>query len=196
MTETSRRTFFKGAAAVTVGATAGLPSAAAQTTSAATDHEAFIRLSLTLTGLTEKELPAMIEQRDIEGARVKLYEIYYERLRAAYPAEFAELLAAWRGVQDKPDAEAALSEILARASSAKLRTAARQVIKIWYLSTMDDPRTALDTKKGGRSDAQIGGDLGQFQHSVIWKLIGAPPTGYSNGTHGYWANKPAIAAPT
>ena len=97
-----------------VGVTAGLPAANAQTPSPTTDHEAFIRLSLTLTGLTEKELPAMVEQRDIEGRRVKLYEIYMERVRAAYPTEFADLLTAWRGVQDKPDPEAALSERLAK----------------------------------------------------------------------------------
>ena len=109
MAQTTRRTFFKGAAAVAVGATAPLHDAKAQTTSPATDHEAFIRLSLTLTGMTEKELPAMVEQRDLEGVRVKLYEIYLERLRAAYPAEFGELLTAWRAVQDKPDPEAALA---------------------------------------------------------------------------------------
>ena len=190
MAETSRRTFFKSAAVVAVGATAGLPAANAQTTNPATDHEAFIRLSLTLTGMTEKELPATIEQRDIEGVRVKLYEIYMERLRAAYPGEFADLLTAWRAVQDKPDPEAALSERLAKPENTKLRVAARQVIKIWHLSTIDDPRTALDPK--GKSTAQIGGDLGQYQLSTIWKLIGAPVPGYSNFPHGYWVNKPTV----
>ena len=58
------------------------------------------------------------------------------------------------------------------------------------MSTMDDPRVALNPKNEGRSDAQIGGDLGQYQQSAIWKLIGAPTTGYSNSPHGYWANKP------
>ena len=191
MAETSRRTFFKSAAVVAVGATAGLPGANAQTASPTTDHEAFIRLSLTLTGMTEKELPALVEQRDIEGRRIKLYEIYLERVRTAYPTEFADLLTAWRAVQDKPNPEAALSERLSKKENTKLRVAARQVIKIWYLSTMDDPRTALNPKNEGRSEAQIGGDLGQYQQSAIWKLIGAPPTGYSNSTHGYWANKPA-----
>jgi hypothetical protein len=141
--------------------------------------------------MTEKELPAMIEQRDLEGVRVKLYEIYLERLRVAYPAEFGELLAAWRSVQDKPDPEAALAERLAVPTNTRLRIAARQVVKIWYLSTMDDPRIALLPKNDGRSEAQIGGDLGQYQHSAIWKLIGAPTSGYSSFPHGYWANKPA-----
>ena len=189
MAETTRRTFFKGAAAVAVGATTPITDATAQTTSPATDHEAFIRLSLTLTGMTEKELPAMVEQRDLEGVRVKLYEIYLERLRAAYPAEFGELLTAWRAVQDKPDPEAALAERLAVPTNTRLRVAARQVVKIWYLSTIDDPRAALDAK--GISTGQLGGDLGQYQLSAIWKLIGAPTTGYSNFPHGYWANKPA-----
>lgn len=163
-------------------------------TDAATDHEAFIRLSIALTGMTEKELPAMIEQRDAVGTRVKLYEVYMERLRAAYPTEFRELLAAWRGVHDNPDPEAALSEKLAAPDDGggRLRVAARQVIKLWYLSTMDDPRKALDPAKKGRSDQQIGGDLGQYPLSAIWKLIGAPVPGYSNSTHGYWASKPVV----
>jgi hypothetical protein len=188
MTEASRRTFFKGAAVAAVGVTAGLPAANAQTLSPTTDHEAFIRLSLTLTGMTEKELPAMVEQRDLEGRRIKLYEIYLERVRAAYPTELADLMTAWRAVQDKPDPEAALTERLSKKENTKLRIAARQIIKIWYLSTMDDPRTALDSK--GINNGQLGGDLGQYQQSAIWKLIGAPVTGYSNATHGYWANKP------
>jgi hypothetical protein len=104
------------------------------------------------------------------------------------------LLAAWRSVQDKPDPETALSEKLAVADTAgqRLRVAARQVIKIWYLSTIDDPRIALDPKQKGKSSTQIGGDLGQYQLSAIWSLIGAPVPGYSNFPHGYWQDKPKI----
>jgi hypothetical protein len=71
-----------------------------------------------------------------------------------------------------------------------MRVAARQIIKIWYLSTIDDPRTGLDAK--GRSKGQLGGDLGQYQQSAIWPLIGAPVAGYSNFPHGYWQHQPKL----
>jgi len=155
-----------------------------------TDLEAFVRLSTTLTGLRDTELPAAVELRDATGAPVRLADVYLQRLRAAFPVEFEELLATWRGVQLDPDATARLSERLAATDAAglRLRIAARQVIKIWFLSTIDDPGTGLS--KDGSSVAQFGGDLGQFQRGAIWKLIGAPVQGYSNFPHGYWAEKP------
>lgn len=180
----------KGATAVALGGTTGLVGTAAQGANA-TDHGAFIALSVTLTGLTAAELPAMVEQNDALGVRVKLYEIYFERLRSSYPTEFRELLVAWREVEDKPDHELALSEKLAGNDPAaeRLRVAARQVVKIWLLSTIDDPRTQPDLKNG-RNNGQLGGDLGQYQNSAIWKLVGAPVPGYSNFAHGYWVDKP------
>jgi hypothetical protein len=157
-----------------------------------TDQEAFVRLSCTLTGLTDSELPAMVEQQDPTGAPVKLYEFYFERLRAAYPAEFGELLAAWASVQGDPDPAAQLAATLAQADPAgqRLRVAARQVIKIWLLTTIDDPRVPPNPQLRGRNSGQLGGDLGQFQHGAIWPLIGAPAPGYSNFQHGYWVEKP------
>ena len=92
-----------------------------------TDQEAFVRLSCTLTGLTESEMPVMVEQQDPTGVPVKLYEFYFERLRASYPAEFGELLAAWASVQGDPDPAAQLAEKLAQADPVgqRLRVAAR-----------------------------------------------------------------------
>jgi hypothetical protein len=192
MTQTNRRAFLRTATAVAVGATAGLPEAAAQTPEPATEYEAFVRLSSILTGLSEKELPSSIDQQDEEGTRLKLYEIYFQRVRMSFPTEFRELLATWRSVQNAPNPEQALSEKLAAAGAAgqRLRVAARQVIKIWYLSATDDPRTPLDPK--GKNNGQLGGDLGQYQLSAIWGLIGAPVPGYSNSPHGYWVDKPSI----
>jgi len=158
-----------------------------------TDQEAFVRLSCTLTGLTDSELPVMVEQQDPTGVPVKLYEFYFERLRASYPAEFGALLAAWASVQGDPDPAAQLADKLAQADPAgqRLRVAARQVIKIWLLTTIDDPRVPLNPQLRGRNSGQLGGDLGQFQHAAIWKLIGAPAPGYSNFPHGYWVEKPS-----
>jgi hypothetical protein len=159
-----------------------------------TDHEAFVRLSSLLTGIRESELPALTEQRDALGTPVKLYELYLERLRTAYPGEFAELLAAWGSGQGAADPEAALTEKLTAATPAalRLRVAARQVVKIWYLSTIDDPRAVLDPKKKGRNNGNLGGDLGQYPSAAIYQLIGAPVPGYSNFQHGYWKDPPAL----
>jgi hypothetical protein len=157
-----------------------------------TDHESFVRLSCALTALSENELPVMVDQLDATGAQIKLYEVYFERLRAAYPVEFKELLATWLGVQGAADPAAALATKLSVVGPAgqTLRTAARQVVKIWFLSTIDDPRLPLDPK--GKSGGQLAGDLGQYQHATIWKLIGAPVPGYSNAPHGYWKDKPTL----
>jgi hypothetical protein len=157
-----------------------------------TDHEAFVRLSSVLTGIRASELPVLTDQRDALGTPLKLYELYLERMRAAYPAEFAELLAAWAGVQGAADPEAALAAKLAATTPAaqRLRVAARQVVKIWYLSTIDDPRTSLDPK--GRNKGNLGGDLGQYPNAAIYRLIGAPVPGYSNFQHGYWTDAPTL----
>jgi hypothetical protein len=159
-----------------------------------TDHEAFVRLSSVLTGIRESELPVLTDQRDALGTPLKLYELYLERLRAAYPGEFAELLAAWASVQGAADPEAVLTAKLTAATPAalRLRVAARQVVKIWYLSTIDDPRAPLDPKKKGRNNGNLGGDLGQYANGAIYHLIGAPVPGYSNFQHGYWKDPPTL----
>lgn len=159
-----------------------------------TDHEAFVELSTVLTGMSERELPAFAEQRDAIGTPVNLYEVYLERLRTGYPGEFAELLAAWRTVEGAADPEAALTQKLRAATpaAARLRMAARQVIKVWYLSVIDDPRTVLDPKKKGRSTGNLGGDLGQYSCAAVYGLIGAPVPGYSNLPHGYWQYPPTL----
>jgi hypothetical protein len=192
MSQPSRRTFVTGAGAIAMGSTAIQPLPSHAQGKDGTDHQAFVRLSSVLTGLKESELPGMVEQSDISGTRLKLYEIYFERLRAGYPAELSELLTAWRSVEDNADPEAALTAKLGTSDEAalRMRVAARQIIKIWYLSTIDDPRTGLDAK--GRSKGQLGGDLGQYQQSAIWPLIGAPVAGYSNFPHGYWQHQPKL----
>ena len=159
-----------------------------------TDHEAFVRLSSLLTGIRESELPVLTDQRDALGTPLKLYELYLERLRAAYPTEFAELLAAWANVQGVANPEAALTAKLTEATNAalRLRVAARQIVKIWYLSTIDDPRAPLDPKKKGRNNGNLGGDLGQYASGAIYSLIGAPVPGYSNFQHGYWKGPPTL----
>lgn len=159
-----------------------------------TDHQLFVSLSCALTGMAEEELPVTAMEQDAVGMAVKLYELYFERLRAAYPAELSELMTLWRSIQKDADPEASLQQRLVAAGTPgeRLRMAARQIIKIWMLSTIDDPRVPLDPKKKGKSGKQLGGDVGQYQLAAVYKLIGAPAPGYSDFQHGYWAEKPVV----
>lgn len=149
--------------------------------------------------LSDGELPGRNEMTLPTGEKRPLYEIYYERLREAYPSELARLLQLWvRLNPTDPQAPAKLADNLAATDDAALalRRGARQIAKIWLLSTIDDPQVAL--KDNGVSQAQLGGGLGQYQLGVIFPQIGAPAFGYSNLPHGYWSEIPprfAAAAP-
>ena len=154
---------------------------------------AFLSISAAITGVPESELPARIEQTLPTGERQPLYEIFYDRVRAAYPTELVRLLQLWvRLDPSQPDAAGKLAAELGKSGDAALalRMAARQIAKIWFLSTIDDPQAGLDKEKG-TSRSQLGGGLGQYQLAVIYPLIGAPVSGYSNLPHGYWSEHPA-----
>ena len=153
--------------------------------------DSFIGLSMALTGLSSTEIPSAAQIRDVSGAAVSLAQVYLDRLRKAYPTEFADLLSKWMQIEGSPDPDSALGALLA--SEAGARLAAREIVKIWYLSTIDDPMKPIDAT--GKSAGQLGGDLGQFQLSAMWKLIGAPVPGYSNLPHGYWINPPDGVSP-
>lgn len=154
---------------------------------------AFLSISVAITGVLENDLPARIEQTLPTGEKQPLYEIFYDRVRAAYPTELVRLLQLWvRLDPSQPDAASKLAAELGKTGDAALalRLAARQIAKIWFLSTIDDPQAALDKEKG-TSRSQLGGGLGQYQLAVIFPLIGAPVSGYSNLPHGYWSEQPA-----
>jgi len=154
--------------------------------------DAFLSLSVAVTGVDEPELPARTELTLATGEKRPLYEIYYERLREAYAPELAQLLQKWVSLGPaRADAPAKLAAELAKETDAalRLRRAARQVAKIWFLSVIDDPQASLDKEKA-TSPTQLGGGLGQHQLAVIYPLMGAPAPGYSNLPHGYWSEIP------
>ena len=76
-----------------------------------------------------------------------------------------------------------LQDQLARPEAADLRKVARQIVKIWYLTIIDNPDPQATEK-------QLSGDLGQYQHGIVWKLIRAHAPAYSYQQYGYWASKP------
>jgi hypothetical protein len=158
----------------------------------------FLKLSAALTGVSEEALKSLPVQKTAEGKNVALGQVYLNRLTAAYPkkdgtqasfaAEFAALEKAWQEVQGSADPEAELAKRLAVQEAKDLRLAARQVIKVWYLSIFDHPDP--DNLKRDKNRDQLGGDLGQYQQSVVWQLVGAYVPGYSKGQYGYWVSKP------
>lgn len=132
----------------------------------------FLEVSTVLTGVSEQALPADARQQTPDGRSTTLGTIYLDRLQASYPAELGTLATAWREVKATADPAAALGARLARPEAADLRKAARQVVKIWYITVIDDPQ---DTTRRN----QLGGDLGQYQHGIVWHLIKAQVQGYS-----------------
>ena len=143
--------------------------------------ENFIELSAMLSGVSATELPAGEKQRTADGDEATLGQIYLDRLQASYPAGLDALAAAWEAAKAAPDPMAHLRDQLTRPEAADLRKAARQIVKIWYLTIIDDPQ---DAKK------QLSGDLGQYQHGIVWRLIRAHAPAYSFQQYGYWASNP------
>src|SRR5215211_8840895 len=143
--------------------------------------ENFIELSAMLSGVSATDLPAGEKQRTADGDETTLGQIYLDRLQASYPAGLDALAAAWQAAKATPDPVAHLQDQLTLPEAADLRNAARQIVKIWYLTIIDDPQ---DAKK------QLSGDLGQYQHGIVWKLIKAHAPAYSFQQYGYWASKP------
>ena len=185
---TERRKFFKKAAALAAGTGVGLATGKASIAATKEELEAFVSLSSTLTGVPASDLPAMVEVQDFAGSTITLREAYLVRLHTAIRSELNELLAAWQSIRQTTNPEASLAEKLKEPGAGRLRAAARQVIKIWYLSTIDKG----PPKSDGTNNGQLGGDLGQYQYSVFPELIGAPVQGYSNKPHGYWSLKPVF----
>src|SRR5207249_10377098 len=111
----------------------------------------------------------------------EIRQIYLDRLQVSYAAGMDELSAAWQAAKATPDPIAELGARLTQADAHVLRQTARQVIKIWYLTIIDDP---------SNPKAQLPGDLGQYQLGVVWNLISAHAPAYSFQPHGYWAAKP------
>jgi hypothetical protein len=143
--------------------------------------ENFIELSAVLSGVSATELPAGEKQRTADGDDTTLGQIYLDRLQTSYADELDALAAAWEAAKAAPDPMAHLQDQLTRPEAAELRKAARQIVKIWYLTIIDDPQ---DAKK------QLSGDLGQYQHGIVWRLIRAHAPAYSYQQYGYWASKP------
>ena len=154
--------------------------------------ENFIELSAVLTGVSATELPAGEKQRTANGRETTLSQIYLDRLQAEYPPSRASyrsalenLATAWQAAKDAPNPVVDLQDRLARPEpeAADLRNVARQIVKIWYLTIIDNPDLQATEK-------QLSGDLGQFQHGIVWKLIRAHAPAYSYQQYGYWASKP------
>ena len=147
------------------------------------DIQDFTDLSVALTGVTENELPAKLKQRVANGQEQEVRQIYLDRIQLSYAKEMEALADAWQAAKATSDPVAELSKRFSQPDAQNLRTAAREVIKIWYLTIIDDPQDPTRKK-------QLGGDVGQFQLGIVWNLIKAHAPAYSFQPHGYWSAKP------
>ncbi len=148
------------------------------------DTQDFTDLSVALTGVSEDQLPAKLKRRVADGREQEIRQIYLERLQASYAAEMEALSNVWQAAKATPDPVAELGKRFSQPDAQNLRTAAREVIKIWYLTIIDDPQDPARKK-------QLAGDLGQYQLGVVWNLINAHAPAYSFRRNGYWSAKPS-----
>jgi hypothetical protein len=145
------------------------------------DSQDFTDLSVALTGVSEDQLPAKLKRRVADGQEKEIRQIYLDRLQASYAAGMEALSTAWQAAKAASDPVAELDTRLRQPDAQVLRQTARQVIKIWYLTIIDDPNNPKN---------QLPGDLGQYQLGIAWNLISAHAPAYSFEPHGYWSAKP------
>lgn len=149
----------------------------------------FIDLSEVLTGISKDSLRARPKQKTVAGEELELGEVYLNRVEVSFAAELSALATAWQEAKAAADPLAELRSRLTHPDAKNLRLAARQVIRIWYLSIID-ATVAGNLAKAPKDRAQDGGDLGQYQQSVVWDVVKAHVPAYSNRQYGHWAAKP------
>jgi phage tail tape-measure protein len=125
----------------------------------------FLELSQLLTGIPKLD-------SDLAAS-------YQQTLEQKYGAAFFhELYEAYARARNAKDPLETFTEIIGRDTSDRMRTAAKQIVKIWYFSQYNDPETARLA------------NAGYFQRGLAWPLLEAYPHSYSPGPHGYWTERP------
>lgn len=124
----------------------------------------FLELSELLTG--QKSLDAAVG------------DDYRRRLESAPGSALGELLVAYGKVATTKDPLGGLVALMTGdAAGQRLRAAAQQIVRIWYLSEFAD-------LAGGVAGA------GHFLDSALYSVIEAHPPSYSDRPYGYWAREP------
>jgi Membrane bound FAD containing D-sorbitol dehydrogenase len=179
----TRRTVLAGVAVTTAVVTVGVDAPAiAQST--ISDMDAFVELSVALTGIRKEKLAPATDSIGIK-------QDYFNWVNEKDPAAFASLL---NIAKENANSSQTMLEKLQAADDTKFL--ARSIVLMWYLGSWYAPD---DLKKlvGSRSSPTPV----FIRHTVIspkaytqgwvWRIAQAHPMGYSDMQFGYWTRDPA-----
>jgi hypothetical protein len=181
MTDFTRRTVVRGAAATTAVTAVGPIGTFPARTADSDPMKDFVGLSAALTGLDAGKLAPFLDPINVKKA-------YFDRAQQEQPA-FDHLLQIFR---DNP-APADVADIILNRSGSDIRYLARSVMLAWYLGAWYDPG-ALQEYDSTKPPAmpitfKIISPAGYTQ-GWTWRVAQAHPMGYSDLTFGYWSKEP------
>ena len=141
------------------------------------ERTAFMELSALLTGVYR-----IVNDPEYKQLNQSTADEYLRRLKGEFPALQKLLLAYQRLSPIVPNP--AIDDVLLGKLKAEPEFAdpdvlfvAKQIVNIWYFSQ-------FNTASGSTVDG------GFYERGLVWPIIKAHPTGYSDQPFGYWTKKP------
>lgn len=176
----TRRTMLAGVAATTAVVTAGVDTATVAQ-SAISDMDAFVELSVALTGIRKEKLTPATDSIGIK-------QDYFKWVNEKEPAAFALLLQIAKDNKDAPQAMIDKSQ-----ASNDTKFLARSIVLMWYLGSWYAPtdlQQLVDSKSLLVPPHTVISPKAYTQ-SWVWRIAQAHPMGYSDMQFGYWTRDPA-----
>ena len=141
------------------------------------ERTAFMELSALLTGVYR-----IVNDPEDKQLNQSTADEYLRRLKGEFPALQKLLLAYQRLASTVPKPaidDVLLGKLKAEPEFADLDVVfvAKQIVNIWYFSQ-------FNTASGSTVDG------GFYERGLVWSIIKAHPTGYSDQPFGYWTKKP------
>ncbi|BAV05883.1 Membrane bound FAD containing D-sorbitol dehydrogenase [Filimonas lacunae] len=150
----------------------------------------FIGLSAALTGYSASDLHP---SRDTQKVGDALYAELSLASNEIPVAQLDALTAAWNKIADTPasDMEAAVQKDII--NNLTITRLAQNIIYMWFLGIWYDLRKnpAVYFTDGTVSKDHVISALA-YTNGLVWGEMGAHPMGFSNGTYGYWSQKPTL----
>ena len=138
----------------------------------------FMELSALLTGMY-----GIVVDPEHKQLNESTADEYLRRLTGEFPVALPKLLLAYDGLASAAP-KPAIDDVLLGKLEAEPEFAdpdvvfvAKQIVNIWYFSQ-------FNTASGSTVDG------GFYERGLVWPVIKAHPTGYSNQPFGYWTKKP------
>jgi Membrane bound FAD containing D-sorbitol dehydrogenase len=184
----TRRTVLAGVAVTTAVVTVGVDTPAVAQ-SAISDMEAFIQLSVALTGIPAGKLAPATDS-------IGIRQEYFNWLNEKEPAAFASLLnIVKRKIADNKETapQTMIDELRTNEDTNFL---ARSIVLMWYLGSWyspDDLKRLVD-EKSSRVPLFVPHTVispKAYTQGWVWRIAQAHPMGYSDMQFGYWAREPA-----